>query len=382
MTVPITTAAARANVLYGQETLESSKMKNIVVYQAREFYSSFPSIVRTPNGELIVAFRRAPERRLLGEAVSTHCDANSYLVLVRSKDNGETWSREPELLFAHPFGGSQDPCMVQLSDGTILCTSYGWARLAPEAAEKLENTARHGPFCFMGGYLLCSTDAGHSWSQLPLPPAVPGSPSRNVFGNPCPAYNRGCICEGKDGRLFWIVASQDQTSPRVSSTHLLISRDKGISWDYSCPVASDDKISFSETCLYETRSGVLTAFMRTANFDDHTVVARSLDGGKSFEPWEDAGFQGHPHHAVRLTDDRVFLVYGYRHRPFGIRARILDAECRDLLGSKEIVLREDGGSSDIGYPWATPLPNGKVLAVYYFNVDNATRHIAGTFVDI
>ncbi len=56
----------------------------------------------------------------------THTDANSYLVLVRSHD-GETWTREPELIYAHPLGGSQDPCLIQLRDKTLLCTSYGWA---------------------------------------------------------------------------------------------------------------------------------------------------------------------------------------------------------------------------------------------------------------
>ena len=33
------------------------------------------------------------------------------------------------------------------------------------------------------------------------------------------------------------------------------------------------------------------AFMRTDQFNDHTVVARSVDGGRSFQPWQDAGFQ-------------------------------------------------------------------------------------------
>src|SRR5882672_10385970 len=96
------------------------KLEDIVIYRDEKFYSAFPSIVCRPDGELLVAFRRAPERRAFGEAGITHTDANSYLVLVRSKNGGETWSREPELIFAHPFGGSQDPCMIQLRDGSLL----------------------------------------------------------------------------------------------------------------------------------------------------------------------------------------------------------------------------------------------------------------------
>ena len=81
------------------------KAEDIVVYQNEKFYSAFPSIVRRPDGELIVAFRRAPNRIALGEKRNYHADPNSYLVLVRSRDNGKTWSKEPEHLFAHPLGG-------------------------------------------------------------------------------------------------------------------------------------------------------------------------------------------------------------------------------------------------------------------------------------
>ena len=120
------------------------------------------------------------------------------------------------------------------------------------------------------------------------------------------------------------------------------------------------------------------AFVRTANFDDHTVIVRSTDGGKSFGKWESAGFQGHPHHAVRLPDGRVWLAYGYRHKPYGIRARVLNADCSDASKAPEIVLRDDGGSTDLGYPWATVLPGGRVLTVYYFNLESGTRFIGGT----
>src|SRR6476659_9199508 len=101
------------------------KLEDVVIYRDDKFYSAFPSIVCRPNGELIVAFRRAPERRAFGEPHTTHTDPNSYLVTVRSRDGGRAWT-SPELMFAHPFGGSQDPCMVPLRDHSILCSSYGW----------------------------------------------------------------------------------------------------------------------------------------------------------------------------------------------------------------------------------------------------------------
>ena len=358
------------------------KAQDIVIYEDARFYAAFPSIVRRPNGELLVAFRRAPDRRMLGEPGVTHTDPNSYLVLIRSPDGGKTWSKEPRLIFAHPFGGSQDPCLVQLQDGSILCASYAWAPLHGDTFAKLKQpVARAGDFAFLGGYLLRSKDDGQTWQGPIIPSPCQGEANFDLFGHPLPAYNRGAMCEGKDGRLYWVVAAGTTNSPTRSGAHLMISADKGNNWSYSCPVAQDARIEFNETSLYETPKGDLVAFVRTENFNDHTVIARSSDKGRSFR-WQDAGFQGHPHHAIRLPDKRVLLVYGYRHQPFGVRARVLNPECADFATATEIVLREEGGNGDLGYPWAVMVSQSRALVVYYFNRADGTRHIAGTFLEI
>jgi hypothetical protein len=145
-------------------------------------------------------------------------------------------------------------------------------------------------------------------------------------------------------------------------------------------VAADERVSFNETSLYETPRGDLVAFLRTAELNDEACLARSTDGGKTFQPWQGMGFQGHPLHALRLPDDRVLLTYGYRHAPLGIRARVLNAECTDFATAPEIVLRDDGGTFDLGYPWAVLLDDRRVLVTYYFNVGQGIQHIAGTIL--
>ncbi|MDO8538862.1 MAG: sialidase family protein [Opitutaceae bacterium] len=362
----------------------ATKVRDLVLYQDETFYSAFPSVVRRPDGELIVAFRRAPSRRVLGEKSEGHVDPNSYLVMVRSPDNGETWTREPELIYAHAFGGSQDPCLLQLRDGTLLCASYGWQFIHPDAVAKLKQPyLQNKPgVIFLGGYLVRSTDGGASWRGPIYPPHIPVDVNHDPYGRPVPAYNRGALFEAKDGRILWVVAANDSLAPRKTSTHLLTSTDKGTSWHYAAPVAVDPKITFNETSVYETPRGDIVAFLRTAGLDDQACIARSPDGGKTFQPWQSMGFQGHPLHALRLPDNRVLLTYGYRHAPFGIRARILNSECTDFATATEIVLRDDGGTSDIGYPWAVVLDERRVLVVYYFNLKNGTRHIAGTMIDV
>jgi sialidase-1 len=363
-----------------QKTPGVRKIKDIVIYEDPLFYSSFPSVIRRPDGKYIVAFRRAPDRKIFGEKGTSHVDPNSYLVMVHSPD-GEAWSKEPELIYAHPFGGSQDPCLLQLGDGTLLCTSYGWAFVREEGISGLKKPyAEAGGAIFLGGYFLRSEDGGKKWLGPYYPPHIPQEINFSPTGEPLPAYNRGGLYEAADGRILWIVAAG--VAENRSSVHLLISSDKGKTWKYSCPVAEDEKVTFNETSVYETPGGDIVAFIRTADFNDQAVVARSTDGGKSFGKWQSMGFQGHPLNALRLPDGRVLLTYGYRHKPYGIRARILNAECSDFATSSEIILRDDGGNSDIGYTWPVMMGKNRVLVTYYFNLDNGTRHIAGTILEI
>lgn len=355
------------------------KIKDVLIYKDSAFYNSFPSVVKKPDGELLVAFRRAPNRQIFGEKNNNHVDNNSYLVMVRSK-NAETWSKKPELIYAHPFGGSQDPCMLQLKDGTILCASYGWTVVRPDGKPNLKQPYfESGGFIFLGGYLVRSTDGGKSWSEAIYPPHIEPEIHYNAYGQKVPAYNRGALYEAKDGRILWIVAAFD--SAKKTSNYLLTSKDKGLTWEYTGEVAKDPEILFNEASVYETPKGDIIGFLRTANFDDQAVIARSKDGGKTFK-WESMGFQGHPLNALRLPDNRVLLTYGYRHKPFGIRARILNAECTDFKTAPEIVLREDGGNGDLGYTWPVQLDKNRVMVVYYFNNDNGLRYIAGTILEI
>ncbi|MFT3749772.1 MAG: sialidase family protein [Agriterribacter sp.] len=355
------------------------KIKNVIIYKDTAFYCAFPSVIKKPDGALIVAFRRAPNRQIFGEKGNNHVDQNSYLVMVQSKD-GENWSANPELMYAHPFGGSQDPCLLQLKDGTILCASYGWTQVRADGIPNLKKPyIENSGYIFLGGYIIRSANGGRSWSNAVYPPHAASEIYYNAYGQKLPAYNRGAMYEAKDGRVLWIVAASD--SANKTSNYLLTSIDKGLTWQYKSEVAKDSAISFNEASVYETPDGDIVGFLRTAGFNDNAVIARSKDGGKTFK-WESMGFQGHPLNALRLPDNRVLLTYGYRHKPWGIRARILNAECTDFKTAPEIILREDGGNGDIGYTWPVLLDTRRILIVYYFNKEDNIRYIAGTIVEI
>jgi hypothetical protein len=265
----------------------------------------------------------------------------------------------------------------------LLCTSYGWAFVRPEGIANLKKPfSQADEAIFLGGYIVRSENGGKTWEGPIYPPHISPEKTYNALGEPVPAYNRGALCEGKNGKVYWVVAATDSDSPKKTSTHLLISEDKGLTWAYSCPVATDENASFNETSLYETPKGDLVAFLRTANMSQ-PCIARSTDGGKTFQKWELLGFKGHPLNPLRLKDNRVLLTYGYRNQPYGIRAKVLNPECTDFATAPEIILRDDAGTWDLGYTWPVQIDKNRVLVTYYFN-DNAdgTRYIAGTILEI
>jgi len=89
---------------------------------------------------------------------------------------------------------------------------------------------------------------------------------------------------------------------------------------------------------------------------------------------------GSPPALVRLRDGRLAVAYGYRSVPLGIRAKISEDGGRSW--GREIMLRDDGGRWDLGYPRMVQRPDGKLLTIYYYNTaENPEPYIAATIWD-
>ena len=121
---------------------------------------------------------------------------------------------------------------------------------------------------------------------------------------------------------------------------------------------------------------------RNASGDRNWIdLMRSDDDGRSWRcvstPAPDTGTGGNPPAMIRLSDGRLCLAYGYRDPPSGIRA-VLSEDDGQSWGD-EIVLRDDGGNHDIGYPRSIQRGDGRVVTVYYFNDSpDGERYIAAT----
>jgi hypothetical protein len=109
----------------------------------------------------------------------------------------------------------------------------------------------------------------------------------------------------------------------------------------------------------------------------------SLDNGQTWELAStpvggEAGTA--PPALSRLADGRLVLSYGYRkpiNGPTSIRARISDND--GATWGEELILRSGGGDEDIGYTRQVVRPDGKLVAIYYWQEDEkAERDIAAT----
>jgi hypothetical protein len=108
----------------------------------------------------------------------------------------------------------------------------------------------------------------------------------------------------------------------------------------------------------------------------------SADDGRSWTPLPPAvpatGRLSNPPALLQLRDGRLCLVYGFRDPPSGMRARLSADAGRSW--SEDIVLRDDGGDHDLGYPRAVLNSEGKVVTAYYYNTDPGSERFIGASI--
>jgi predicted neuraminidase len=96
-------------------------------------------------------------------------------------------------------------------------------------------------------------------------------------------------------------------------------------------------------------------------------------------PEPDTG-EGNPPATILLKDGRVCMTYGVRKAPFSMEARL--SSDNGTTWNQPIVLRDDGGGRDIGYPRSVQRPDGKVVTIYYFTPKtDVDRSIQATIWD-
>ena len=372
-----------------------------VLYRDPRFYASFPSLTPTAAGQqgaVLLAFRRARDHRWLrgaeyraGETGFNHVDhldSRSQTVLLRLGPDAEPLGEEMPLP-PDPQGADQDASLLTLRDGRILLTGFRWYPVPSSQGDALRalgigltgSPQKTGDlYIFWGGYSRHSDDGGRSWTAHRDLPPLPGHP--DIVPGRRPFHGgavRGRAVEAPDGTILQTGYTHHPSTGTYAS-HLFASTDRGESWVHRAIIAIDPeaRAGFCETALHLDSNGVLYAFHRTTGLDDHLATSRSDDLGHSWEPWRRHAVVGHPYDACPLPDGRLLLVGGYRHVPYGVRARIYDP-CRQQPDEvPDLVLRDDGPAPDLGYPWAAVLPDGRAMVAYYICDATGLRGIEAT----
>jgi photosystem II stability/assembly factor-like uncharacterized protein len=281
-------------------------------------------------------------------------------LLARSLDGGQTWSIEHPDSLKPPPGTKMAGTPVEDGGKTpVLCTG-GIRFTDPNFAMtvRMEN-AHLGPSRFYYSY-----DRGKTWSG---PFALP------AFGQKGIAARTDYIVEGKNRCLLLIAAAKP--NGREGRPLCVRTEDGGKSWNMVSFIGPepDDYAIMPSTVRVGARA-LVSAIRRK----EWIEVYRSNDEGASWEFVTKAAENGgNPPSMVRLPDGRLALTYGYRLQPYGIRAKFSSDEGRTW--GHDFVLRDDGGTWDLGYPRTALRPDGNLVTVYYFaDSQDGERYIAAT----
>jgi len=330
-------------------------IKNMTLYALRDAYCAWPSIIRAQNGDLLVSFCRSEE----------HLGPAGDILLIRSSDNGETWS-PPEILYQTPLD-DRECGMTLLNDGRILtqlwstfhtreryATAYSGAYEQPVLdrwSDWVDQPAYKNAAHLEGAWSTLSADNGKTWSA-----PLPGSDS--VHGG----------IQLADGTL--LVAAYRKSNPAIA---IVTARTPGDSWQEIAGIVSPTPktLCFGEPHVLQLPSGRILMMIRATAipYDDASPncflwETWSDDNGQTWvEPYR-TPLWGFPPHLLLLQDGRVLCVYGYRRPPYGQRACI-SPDGITWRREDEIILRDDAPNHDIGYPASVELEPGIVLTVYY-----------------
>ena len=341
---------------------------NRIVYREAGRFAGWPANhgAWSWGNEILVGFEAGYFRNnATGHAIDYSRHAEH--VVARSLDGGETWKIErPEGLRPPPGmhvadvptgEGGKEPVDCP---GGIDFSSPGFAFTARMASIHV------GPSRFY-----YSTDRGKTWSG---PFRLPN------FGQQGIAARTDYLVNGPhDMTIFLTAAKSNGREGRVIAVR---TQDGAKTWKFVSfvgPEPPENDFAIMPSSVAFSGDRILTAIRHRLFIE----AWRSADGGATWspagKPAPDTG-GGNPPSMIRLRDGRLAITYGYRAKPFGIRARLSSDE--GGTWGQEIILRADGGGRDLGYPRSVQRLDGKIVTVYYFNDStDSERYIGATIWD-
>jgi hypothetical protein len=346
----------------------------------RRAVATFPSVTVLPDRSLIGVYR-----------VGTVKDGpDGTPELRRSVDNGQTWS-EPVSPFATTIGGKAGSLHVAyltpLSGSDVIACGL-WVDRQTYPGKPLFNPETEG--CLpMAIVVADSHDLGQTWTPWRVVPVTDdvGPPSLTAP-----------VLRLHDGTLIISIESNKNYEDRSTWYQKVVyvfSRDNGQTWSAPRTTCQDPTARIFH---WDQRAAVLPdgrivtftwTFDRQTNLYLNIQRRFSTDGGRTWSEPVDLGVTDQASIPAVLPDGRIVLAWVDRYHTQSIRARLAASPDAMFPPETEVVLysleqqrsRDEGGVGGLlaemrawtyGLPFATALPNGEVMVVYYAGNEKAT----------
>lgn len=312
------------------------------------------------GNEVVVGYLQGTLETVRKEGHLIDYERPSYLRQSRSLDGGLTWTFEDPPEIASPFAMD-----AQIFEGGLDFTD-------PELAIRMVPNGTHAGATTRFYY---SLDRCRSWQG---PYLVPDMGLSGVS-----ARTELLVLNRDEALLFMACPKSDGYEGRACCA---IIRGGGASFEFLSYIGDEPPGFTIMPAAYRREDGSILAILRDEDrFDNPNLKRRltqyvSYDVGKTWE-YDQVLAEGkalNPPALKPMQDGRLCCVYGYRDTPYGIRCQVSSDEGRTW--SEPIILREDGGNSDIGYPRLTILPDGRLLTAYYYNTEQYSERFIGATI--
>ncbi len=345
----------------GTGAQKTASVENVTVYKEPGRFGGWPANngIWSWGDEILVGFSQGYFKKVeTGHAIDG--SKPSVPRFARSVDGGRSWKIEtPSFLDAD---GKEKEATAP--PGGIDFTNPNFAMTLRMVS------SRTGFSRFYYSY-----DRGKTWQ---------GPFSLPTFGRKVISARTDYLVNGKRDAMAFITSGKENgREGRVFCTR---TTDGGKTWKFISWIGPEPLgFSIMPSTVRLSPKVLLTA-LRQKEGDSHWIDNYiSEDDGRNWSflnrPVESTGaFVGNPSSTIRLADGRIAMTYGYRSAPFGIRAKLSSDQGKTW--GEEIMLRDDAGSGDLGYPRTVQRSDGKIVTVYYFNDDKyAERYIAASIWD-
>ena len=350
---------------------DQENIKHIKVYYEPGMYGGWPANngIWIWGNEILVGFSKGFYKDL-GPSHNMDREKPELHLLARSLDGGETWNVEDP----GKTGGMVPSGIFMAVPRTDLPqqASKGFTKAINFEHTDFALTARTNDTGAGLSRFYYSYDRGHTWDG---PFDLPN------FGTKGTAARTDYIIVNEKECMLFITAAK--SNGREGRTLCVETTDGGKNWSFVSWIGPEPEgFSIMPASVRLSANEILVTVRRREGSVRFIAGYMSSDNGRTWSqldnPVEDAGI-GNPPAMVKMQDGRICLVYGYRAEPnSSIRAKI--SSDNGKTWSKDYFLRDDGSGQDIGYPRVVQRPDGKIVAIYYFEdeVTGPERYIGAT----